>query len=110
MKIGHLAKRVHTGVRAAGAVNHRAGTRQALAHLHEQTLDRALVRLDLPSVKFRTIVGECELDILHRGAKRNPSTGAGAGIIGAVVDPHPGPALGRGRSPVAEPVRSGSRA
>jgi len=56
----HLAERVHACVGAAGAVDDDLFLRDFTRRVMQRTLDRRDPRLELPSVKVRAVVSDCD--------------------------------------------------
>src|SRR5580704_10183865 len=63
-----LPEGVHARVRTARAMNHHLFLHNFLRGIGYRALNRREARLDLPAVKIRAVVSDCDLDISHRCA------------------------------------------
>ena len=70
-EVRDLAEGVHTGVRAARAVNHDSFLRDPTKNLGERALNRGFSGLELPAVIVRAVVGYGEFEIAHAEVTRN---------------------------------------
>src|SRR5260370_13103268 len=64
-KAADLAKRVNSGVGAAGAMQNDVLLREAAQNANNLTLYRGLACLNLPAVVIGAVVGDGELEITH---------------------------------------------
>ena len=65
MDIGHLPMRVNARIGTAGTGDTHVVIEQLLEGLLEFTLDGPEIRLNLPSVKVRTVIGNSQLEVAH---------------------------------------------
>ena len=78
---GDLGEGVDASVGAAGALGQNALASDAEEGVGEQALNGRKVRLDLPAVVGRAVVGEDELEVGHfEGAKYKVTWGGGAAV------------------------------
>jgi hypothetical protein len=66
LNIGDLPVSVHASIRASRTRDRDYMIEEFAKRSFKLALNRGQLGLDLPSVKFRTVVGECELEIPHR--------------------------------------------
>src|SRR5215472_5815691 len=66
---GYLAESMNASVGAPGAVQKNLFLRQALEHIDDFSLNGRLVRLHLPAVEIRAVVGNGELEMTHQGER-----------------------------------------
>src|SRR5439155_12375417 len=81
LRAGHLAERVHAGIRAPGAMNGHGRALELRERLFEQPLYRFAVSLPLPADEPRAVVREREFENSHllttKVASRQPRSTRG---------------------------------